>query len=45
MDEMANAPEVISELATKKAYLEILVLAQDCKDLDELKEKLKAKAQ
>lgn len=40
---MANAPEIIAKLATNNAYREVLLMAQACKDLAELIEKLKAK--
>lgn len=44
MDDM-NAPEVIERLAREAERLKILQLAEECKDLEELKEKLKAKGE
>ncbi len=42
MDEMANAAEVIEKLAREAERLQILELARECKDLDELIKKLEA---
>ena len=45
MEEMATAAEVIERLAREAERLRIVQLAEECKDLDELIEKLKAKAE
>ncbi len=39
---MPNAAEVIEKLARESERLQLLQLAQSCKDLDEFIEKLKA---
>jgi len=43
VDEMGNASEIIAQLARDNAYREVLLMAQECKNLEELIEKLKAK--
>lgn len=42
MDEMANAAEVIEKLAREAERLQLLELARNSKDLDELIKKLEA---
>lgn len=42
MDEMATAAETIERLAREAERLRIIQLAEDCKTLEELIEKLKA---
>lgn len=43
MDEMANAAETIERLAREAERLRIIQIAEQCKDLSELIERLKAK--
>lgn len=45
MDDMATAPETIERLAREAERLKILQIAQQCKTLEELIEKLKAKSE
>lgn len=45
MDEMANASETIERLAREAERLKILQIAKQCKDLDELIQKLEAKSE
>ena len=45
MDEMANAAETIERLAREAERQRIILIAEQCKDLTELIEKLKAKAE
>lgn len=45
MDEMATAPEIIERLAREAERLKILQIAQQCKDLNELINKLEAKTE
>ena len=43
MEEMANAAETIERLARESERLKIIRLAEECKTLEELIQKLKAK--
>ena len=43
MEEMANAAETIERLARESERLKIIPLAEECKTLEELIQKLKSK--
>lgn len=45
MEDMANNGETIERLAKNEERLRILLLAKSCKDLNELIQKLEARAQ